>query len=423
MSDNLLLFDPGDLPPARRYDKLFDNLPPLETELPKRGRHPINRDSLLKALIYRALRRLATLSDLVFELNNNPSMAHVVGLNPLAVAPSVERFSSFIRDTHNEQLQQIRMQLVERLIETRTISGSFVVIDSSPIVVQVKENNLKTAVRDRFNKERRPKGDPEARLGVMRHYTKPPSKPIRYFWGYRNHILVDAPTELPIWEITRPANVGDVKLAKSMMEGAIRRFCLSISTVSGDAQYDAETFLRFIISDLQAEAVIPHNPRHEQPKGYQIKDNRIICEGGLTMYRKGKMRPKQTGILYCQYSCPIHYDKKIQSHYIICPVYHPKFLDGKGCNVLIRLEPSIRSHIDYGSKRFKKLYNSRTAVERLFSRLLSIAMQNPTVRGLKAISNHCTIAHISALLVALAAKRSGQQNRIRFVKSFVPNFL
>jgi hypothetical protein len=50
-------------------------------------------------------------------------------------------------------------------------------------------------------------------------------------------------------------------------------------------------------------------------------------------------------------------------------------------------------------------------------------MQNPPVIGLKAISNYVTIAHISVLLVALTAAKSGSKNKIRFVKSFLPNLI
>jgi hypothetical protein len=107
----------------------------------------------------------------------------------------------------------------------------------------------------------------------------------------------------------------------------------------------------------------------------------------------------------------------------MCPVYHPKFIKGKGCNALIRINPSIRSEIGYDTQNFKELYKKRTSVERIFSRLLAIAMQNPTVRGFNANCNHVTIAHISVLLVALTAFYSGQQDKMRFVKSFVPNFL
>ncbi|UCG26877.1 MAG: hypothetical protein JSV24_07815, partial [Bacteroidales bacterium] len=175
----------------------------------------------------------------------------------------------------------------------------------------------------------------------------------------------------------------------------------------GDANYDYEDLLKFIINNLKALAIIPPNPRRESTKGYQIKDGKVICEANLQMHRRGKMRPKKTGILYCQYSCPIYYDKQIRYQHITCPILHPKFFKGKGCNVLIRLEPSIRSEICYDTQEFKKLYKKRISVERIFSRLLTIAMQNFTVRGYNANCNHATIAHISVLLVALTAYLTG----------------
>ena len=417
------LFDPAQLPPLVRYDTLFDNLPKLEEHRAQTGRHPFSRNSLLKALIYKALRSLATLSDLTFELNNNPSISRSLGFNPLSYAPSVERFSAFLHDTENSDVKTVRQQLVQSLKDAGVITGKSIAIDSCPIVASLKENNLKTSVKNRFDKTRKPKGDPDARLGVMIHYPTPMKKEVRYFWGYKNHIISDTATELPLWETTKPANISEITLAKSLIQKTQECFSLTIEVVTGDAQFDTEDILTFIINDLQAMAIIPHNPRNEQPKGYQIIGDNVICEAGLPMYRKGKMRPKRTGILYCQYCCPIVYNRKNQYNYIVCPIFHPKFFKGKGCNVLIRLEPSIRSKIDYNTIEFKKLYNTRTSVERVFSRLLSIAMQNPTVRGLNAIQNHVTIAHIAVLLVALTAHKTGQNDKIRFVKSFVPNFL
>jgi len=48
-------------------------------------------------------------------------------------------------------------------------------------------------------------------------------------------------------------------------------------------------------------------------------------------------------------------------------------------------------------------------------------MQNPPVIGLKATANYVTMAHISVLLVALTAAKLGSKNKIRFIKSFLPN--
>jgi len=50
-------------------------------------------------------------------------------------------------------------------------------------------------------------------------------------------------------------------------------------------------------------------------------------------------------------------------------------------------------------------------------------MQSPTVYGLNSIRNHCTIAHIAVLLVALTAHRHGHYDKLAFVRTYVPNFL
>jgi len=53
--------------------------------------------------------------------------------------------------------------------------------------------------------------------------------------------------------------------------------------------------------------------------------------------------------------------------------------------------------------------------------LLSICMQNAPVIGLKATANYVTIARITVLLVALTAAKSGMNDKIRFIKSFLPS--
>ena len=52
--------------------------------------------------------------------------------------------------------------------------------------------------------------------------------------------------------------------------------------------------------------------------------------------------------------------------------------------------------------RYLKLFITKGHQRKeFFSRLLAITMQRPTVIGLQATQNHCTIAHITVLLVAL----------------------
>ena len=101
---------------------------------------------------------------------------------------------------------------------------------------------------------------------------------------------------------------------------------------------------------------------------------------------------------------------------------HPQFTKGTGCFAYTQvLSEDIRKQIAYGTPKFKKIYNLRSGSERIFSRLLDLCMQNPSVKGLNATANHFTIAHITVLLVALTAVKSGNQDKIRFVKKFLPS--
>jgi hypothetical protein len=411
------------LPPRVKYNLLFAHLPSISiTKEKSRGRPSFSQDALLKAFIYKALRRIKTLTDLCFELKNNPMVSQAVGFNPYESLPSIERFSQFLRQTPHALLQSVRTQLVQGLLAEHVVCADHLVLDSCPILAKVRENNLKTPSTQRFEKTRLPKGDPDARVGVLIHFLHPPKKVVRYFWGYRNHIVADAQEELPLWEITHPADVSEIHQAIPLLRKTQETFSVSITTVSGDALYDAENILCFIMDELKAQAIIPRNPRGEKTAPYSLKGNSVFCQADLPMHRKGKMTVKKAAITYLQYSCPIHFGKEKQRH-LLCPVVHPKFTTQKGCNALIRLTPSIRERIDYGSKAFKELQKKRTSVERIFSRLLSISMQDLPVSGMEAVKNYCTIAHITVLLIALAAKRTGHTDKIRFVRSFVPNFL
>ena len=128
------------------------------------------------------------------------------------------------------------------------------------------------------------------------------------------------------------------------------------------------------------------------------------------------------GVTYIQFSCPFYYGRN-KPDLLLCPVGHPKFTKQKGCNYLWRITDTVRDQIPYGTEAFKEHYNRRTAIERVFSRLLAITIQEPSVRGLNSVRNHCTISHIAVLLVALAANKLGHNDKIRFVRTFVPDFL
>ena len=114
------LFHGEHLPLRVAYGQLFQHLPTFPVAVACAcGRPEISRDALLRALIYRALRRFTTLTDLIQAVRENAALLEVFGLDPLGPVPSVERFSDWLHSTDNDALQAIRVQLVRCLVNLR----------------------------------------------------------------------------------------------------------------------------------------------------------------------------------------------------------------------------------------------------------------------------------------------------------------
>jgi len=412
------------LNPLRKYELLFETLEPCCARCfpsKTRGRPPVSKEALLNALIYKNLKQLPTLFDLASALIDHPRFAATCGLPPNRSLWSLEeRLSSFLEDIPNSVLQIIRVNLVKHLIGYKEISGTFLSIDSAAVPVVVRENNLKTSMNNRFDKSKPPKRDPEARLGVMIYFNNPFKQEPRYFWGYRNHSVTDCDSELPLWEVTKSANVQDTSVFIPLFKKLLEHFTFEIQAVMGDAAYDSEDNLTFVIDELHALPRVARNLRWEKLREPKVSSSGCrICIAGFEMLYWGRF--KDRGKIRRKFVCPITHSKKFAQHVPMCPWNHPAFRKGRGCIAYLRGDMEIRKEIDYGSQIFKEHYNKRTSSERVFSRLLTLCMQKPSVYGLNAVANHCTIAHITVLLIALTAAKVGQIDKTRFVKKFLPN--
>jgi len=95
-----VLFDLKDIfdKPLRRYE-LFSSILDLTCmeKSPQVGRKPISRAALTRALIFKNLRSIATLSDLSAELYERSRLASILGFEPKEKPVPVERFSSYLK--------------------------------------------------------------------------------------------------------------------------------------------------------------------------------------------------------------------------------------------------------------------------------------------------------------------------------------
>ena len=421
------LFNPEEIfdRPLKRYELFFSvlDLSSLD-KVSCLGRKPVSRSAIARALIFKNLRSIANLSDLSNELFERPALSSVLGFIPGDRPVPVERFSCFLKDTDNEVLQEIRVALVRKLIECKIIKGKYLSVDSCPILANVKENNLKTSVRYRFLKDRPPKNDKDCKIGVFPTFTSGKTK-VEFFWGYRNHIINDCESELPLAEITIAANVRGTSVIIPQLDFVKNSLNLKPSAVIADSEYDSAAIIEYIVKNLDARPRISINPRRSVPTTTKLSSSGVpLCIAGFEMLSRGIFMDRAQNRKRHKFVCPIKGSKKFAKDHPYCPWLHPRFVEGTGCYTYLRvdLDKSIRTNIDYGSESFKMDLNRRTSSERVFSRLLSILMQKPSVVGLIATANLCTISHITVLAVAYFSSFVKEPNKIRFVKSFLPNF-
>ncbi len=95
-------------------------------------------------------------------------------------------------------------------------------------------------------------------------FLKPNQKQILYFWGFRDHVVIDAKEELPIWHVTKPANVHESVMFLPIFKLIHNEFHFSIKTVIADAAYDTSPILKYVVKDLEVKPRISRIPRNTQ---------------------------------------------------------------------------------------------------------------------------------------------------------------
>lgn len=169
----------------------------MESTHAKTGRKS-QKEALLCAAIVMKCEGFGYITDLHDYLSNNLIIAHYCGFNILKKLPSYWTFDRFIRNLDNQILMGIMQSQVLKLSELGIIDTSFIGLDATPLAANTKQNNPKAFMTGKFSKDHQPKADKDCRLGVHTASNQQSEKKFEYYWGYKNHVLVDCITGLPI---------------------------------------------------------------------------------------------------------------------------------------------------------------------------------------------------------------------------------
>nr|WP_325216989.1 transposase [uncultured Oscillibacter sp.] len=389
---------------AAFYDKLFSV---LDFTLPRAatGRRGFPKEAMVCAFIVMKCEGFSQITDLADYLDNNRLIAHYCGFNIMEPLPSYWTYDRFLKKLDNGELKEIMARQVKKLYDLGIVDASFIGLDSTPVAANTKQNNPKSFAKDKFKPENHPKADPDCALGVHSASNQHDERRYAFYWGYKSHVLVDCISGLPLYELTTPANVADSTVVQKILATANNTLPLRECTFLGDKGYDGKAVYNLVKDVYQGEAVIPLNKRNTKSPE-KLPAGNPICDAGLAMHKDGKTADH--GRTRQKFCCPFR-----QSKNGVCPCGHKNWNNGKknrGCTKYKTIPTDYRLSIDRSCLSFKRTYALRTECERYNSRFKVSGQERLWVRSGASAANLNTLAHISALAVALAAVLSGSHS-------------
>ena len=357
-------------PVAKFYDSLFLNLDlSFVPEFPKTGRKGFSNHAMICSFIVMKCEGFSMITDLVDYLNNNLLIAHYCGFDISAPLPSYWTFDRFLKQLDNGVLSSIMKSQVLYLSKQGIVDTSFIGLDSTPIAANTSQNNPKSFLSNKFKPDNQPKADTDCKLGVHTASNQTNEKKYEFYWGYKNHVLVDK-------------------------------------------GYDVKNIYNQVQELYQGECIIPLNKRStKNPK--LLPQGNPVCDAGLAMWKDGKF--SDNGRTRQKFCCPLKSSKDAD-----CLCHHKNFYNGKkhrGCTKYITIPDDLRLSVDRDSKYFKSNYSLRTECERYNSRFKNTGQERMWVRNKSSVTNLNTIAHISLLAVAVAAITTGTGQSYRKLKA------
>ena len=222
------------------------------------------------------------------------------------------------------------------------------------------------------------------------------------YFGFRVHILADTNYELPIEYTVTKASMGErEQLIKhiNMLNAELRD---KISTLSADKGYDDGKLIEFL-RDNEIKAVIDIRNLWKDEKSKQYKDTNVVYnyKGEVGIFDdKGK---------YCALKY-LGYDKIKDTL---------RYTDGKKVySIELSEDRRVFTQIARDSHKWQRIYNKRTALERINGRLdRDFNLENHKVRGIKKATVLIDIMMIGMLAMAKGHIINKQEEKIRCLKS------
>ena len=330
------------------------------------------------------------------------------GFNYHTTVPSEVWLRAKLRTLDQDLLQELLNATVTDLKEEIPGLGEVIAYDVKHIYAWVKENNNNVYVKDRYNKNHQPAGDPDCRFGVKKRTNIEQAdgtmkEEIKSLWGYGTGVVAGTVAgygDVVFAEYTQPFNETDITYYRPLYKRAVTSLNAIPLYSTGDAGFDAW----YTYDDMARHggiAAIPLN-QHGHSTVERDTDGTPFCPIGLRMQAKFQFN-HTNGYRAERYCCPILYPKPTGQD---CD--HEQFKKGKGCVKDINIEKGgiMRVTLDRTSPLYKTVYNQRTSCERINSQAQALGIENPKVRNIHSVRNLNTLTYLIINVRALSRAKS-----------------
>ncbi len=418
---HLLEYDPV-VRAYRAFFALFDwsLLEQWQQRCSSRGRPAHPESAYLKAFLVRINEGLIYTSQLRHFLITHPFLVIELGFH-LHLDPSapygfdVERtlpcrywLGEKLRWLDRALLQDLLAATVTALQEEIPGLGETVAFDVKHIYGWVKENNERVYVTERYDKTRRPAGDPDCKLGVKRSSNQEQpdgstKEKKEYLWGYGTGVAAATTPDygdVVLAEYTQPFNENDITYYRPLYLQTVATLGRYPIYLTADAAFDA-----WYVHEDGARgggiAAVPLNG-HGHPIYERDADGTPLCPVGLRMHPTYQF-DHTYGYRAQRFRCPLLFP---QPNGQSCE--HEQFAKGKGCVKDVNWERGglARVTLDRHSPLYKAVYTQRTSCERINSQAKELGIERPKVRNGRSVANLNTLTYLVINVRALQRAQS-----------------
>lgn len=340
------------------------------------GRRGYDVEVKLACLFVMHLQNIPCVTRLIHFLRGNAKMQEACGIKPGSGVPSEDAIYRFRkRLIEFGYMHELTQALVDFVKQQNPDFGTDVAVDSTDVDAWCNKFRKREDLRD-----------PDANWG-KRLDTK--GNHDETYLGYKVHMMVCADTELPVaWTVT-PANSSDFTQAIPVFaKAAGDHDWFSPRHGLMDRGYDDQKIHRALEEDFGCHPIIPLRDMKTIKDDLVDSQGRPYCEEGSWKWIGTDYSRKRS-----KWVCPGTCDK---------PYLCAGQSNQRTCHLNLKDDYRKHSLVPRDTKKFRDLYNKRTAVEREFSRLKDQFMLGSLrVQGIDKATLHFELAIATRLTTHL----------------------